>query len=322
MTLASAEIFSGKTVTIFAAGTTGGGYDSYARLLARHIGKHLPGNPTVMVRDMPGGGGLNLANYLANVAPRDGTEFGIVQDSVPFVPLLSNAKARFDPKKLGWLGSLNQFVPIVLAWHTTSFHSFDDLKKTPMTVGATGAGSSSSGYPKALNGLFGTKLKVVDGYPGSAQVTLAIERGELEGYASWCWTCLKRQKPDWYKKNLVRVLLQLSLKGNAELTARGVPTVLDIAKTDAQKKLLPLIFGGTLMARPFVAPPNVAPERLAILRRAFKAAANDSNLLQDAKRAGNQVIYVSPDDMLQIIDRAYETDPALVKRARVFFGSK
>ena len=312
----AAGIFEGKTVTILSAGTPGGGYDAFARLLARHLGKHLPGSPAVVVRNNPGAGGLALANRLYNIEPKDGTAIGIFQDSVAFAPLLSNAKLEFEPVKFSWLGSLGKFVPIVLAWHTKPFFSFEDAKKNPMSIGASGVGSNSFINPTFLNAFVGTKFNVVNGYPGSTEITLAIERGEIDGYSAWCWKCLKAQKPDWYANRKARILLQLSFEGDPELTAMGVPTLTQALQTESQRQLASVVFGGLPMSRAFTAPPGVPPEPLAALRAGFKAAANDPAMLEDAARAGNEVLYVSPDEIDAAMRKAYSTSPELLRQLR------
>ena len=309
----AAELFEGKTVTILSAGTPGGGYDAYARLLARHLGRHLPGMPAVVVRNVPGAGGLTLANRLYNIEPKDGTTIGIFQDSNAFAPLLSNSKLEFDPLKFGWLASLDKFVPIVLAWHTKPFFSFDDVRKKEMSVGGSGIGSSSWINPIFLNAFVGTKFKVVNGYPGSAEITLAIERGELDGYSAWCWKCLKAQKPDWYAGRKARILLQLDFEGDTELNGIGVPTLSQVLETDTQRQLASIVFGGLPMSRPFAAPPGLPPEQLAALRAGVKAAANDAAMLADGRNTGNEVTYISPEEISVAMDKAYSTRPELVK---------
>src|SRR4051812_44825744 len=310
----AAEMFEGKTVTIMSAGTPGGGYDAYARLLARHLGRHLPGTPLVVVKNVPGAGGLSLANRLYNIEPKDGTAIGIFQDSNAFVPLLSSAKFEFDPLKFGWLASLDKFVPIVLAWHTKPFFSFEDVRNKEMSVGGSGIGSSSWVNPTFLNAFAGTKFKVVNGYPGSAEITLAIERGELDGYSAWCWKCLKAQKPDWYAGKKAPILLQLDFDGDAELLGMGVPTLSQVLETDTQRQLASIVFGGLPMSRPFAAPPGLPPERLAALRAGVKAAAADEAMLADGQKTGNEVTYISPQQINAAIDKAYATKPELVKQ--------
>jgi tripartite-type tricarboxylate transporter receptor subunit TctC len=310
----AAEMFEGKTVTILSAGTPGGGYDAYARLLARQLGKHLPGAPAVVVRNNPGAGGLTLANRLYNIEPKDGTTIGIFQDSIAFAPLLSNVKLEFDPVKFNWLGSLDKFVPIVLVWHSKPLLSFEDTKKSPMSIGASGVGSNSFINPTFLNAFVGTKFSVVNGYPGSAEITLAIERGEIDGYSAWCWKCLKAQKPDWYANRKARILLQLDFDGDAELTGMGVPTLTQALTTETQRQLASVVFGGLPMSRPFTAPPGVPPQTLAVLRAGFKAAANDPAMVEDGAKTGNAVLYVSPEEIDAAMRKAYSTKPELLKQ--------
>jgi len=314
--------YKDRTVTIYSAGTVGGGYDFYARLLARHLGRHLPGHPAVVVKNMPGAGGLVLANHLEARAARDGTEFAALEHGTAFTPLLTHARVDFDPGKFGWLGSMEQFTPIVAVWHTVPIYSADDLMVKPMTVGTSGAGSTTSGYPHSLNAILGTKMKVVAGYPGSAEINLAIERGELDGVSSWCWTCLKGQKPHWVAEKKLRVVMQLAPVGDPELTKMNVPTVFERAKTDEQRQMLNIVFGSVALSRPFVAPPGLPPERLAMLRKAFEAAVKDPALIADANSKGFVVEFIAPGFIEGIIKNAYAADRALVEKVRAAYSGK
>ena len=309
-----------KTVSIFVATSAGGGYDSYARLLARHIAPHLPGNPRIIVKNMPGP--FALANYLAHIAPKDGTEFGILEYGTAFAALLTGTRTEFDATKLGWLGSLDQFTPIVVAWHTSGFAKAADLFQRSMKVGGSGPGSSTSGYPYSLNAILGTKFAVINGYPGSAEMTLAMERGEIDGIASWCWTCMKTQKPQWLRDHTALVLLQLSVTPDAELAAGGIPTVMDLAQREEQRQLLRIVFAGVAMARPFAAPPGLAPERLAMLRAAFAATARDPELLAEAAKSGDTIHYVAPEEIAALLEASYATDPQLVSKLQSAFLGK
>jgi tripartite-type tricarboxylate transporter receptor subunit TctC len=309
-----AEMFEGRTITILAAGSAGGGYDSYARLLARHLGRHLPGSPQTVVKMVPGAGGITLANRMYHAEPRDGTSIGIFPGSNAFMPLLSSAKFEYDPTKFGWLASLDKFVPIVLAWHTTPFHSYEDTKTRPMAIGASGFGSQSWGYPKFQNAFLGTKFNVISGFPGSADITLAIERGELDGYSAWCWTCAKAQKPDWISAKKIRVLLQLSFEGEPELDAMGVPTLDHVLKTDNRRQLAAVMFGSVLMSRPFMVPPGVPADRLNALRAAIKAVAADPVAQAEGRKMGIDVMYVSHDQIAAVMERAYSTKPELLQQ--------
>jgi hypothetical protein len=185
-----------------------------------------------------------------------------------------------------------------------------------MTVGGTGVGGNMSTYAYVLDELFGTKLKVVNGYLGSNEITLAVDRGELEGMTGWCWTCMKFQKPDWIADKKVRVIMQLAANGDPELTAEGVPTVLDLATSDEQKQMLRVVFASAAMARPFTAPPGVPPTRLAALRKAFEKAAKDPDLIADGLKSSNEISFVSPDDVLALIKASYSTPPELLAKLK------
>ena len=325
LTSATAEdswSYKNRTITIYSAGTAGGGYDFYSRLLARHLGRHLPGNPTVVVKNMPGAGGVVLANYLQVRAARDGTEFAALEHGTAFTPLLTRARVDFDPAKFGWLGSMEQFTPIAAVWHTVPVYSAYDLTTTPINVGTAGAGSTTSGYPHSLNAILGTKMKVIQGYPGSAEVNLAIERGELDGVASWCWTCLKGQKPHWVVEKKLRVVMQLAPVGDPELTAMNIPTVFDRAKTDEQRQMLNIVFGSVALSRPYVAPPDLPPDRLATLRKGFEAAVKDPALIADANSKGFVVQFVPASFVEDIIRRAFAADPALIEKVRNAYSGK
>lgn len=314
--------FRDRTITVYAAGSAGGGYDFYSRLLARHLGKHLPGNPNVVVKNMPGAGGVVLANYLQTRAARDGTEIGGLEHGTAFTSLLAGTAVNFDVTKLGWIGSMEQFTPIVAVWHTVPIHSADDLMTKSMNVGTSGAGSTTSGYPHALNAILGTKMKVIGGYPGSAEINLAIERGELDGVASWCWTCLKGQKPHWVAEKKMRVVMQLAPVGDPELTAMKIPTVFERVSTDVQRQMLNIVFGSVAFSRPYVAPPGLPPERLALLRQAFEAAVRDPAMAADAKGKGFIVEYVSPRVIEDLLRNAYAADPALIAKVRNAYSGK
>jgi tripartite-type tricarboxylate transporter receptor subunit TctC len=311
-----------RTVTIYAAGSTGGGYDFYARLLARHLGAHLPGNPIVVVKNMPGAGGVLLANYLAGRASRDGTEIGALEHGTAFTSLLTRSHVDFDATKLGWLGSMDQFTPIVAVWHTVPVYSADDLTSHSINVGTSGAGSTTSGYPRALNAILGTKMKVIGGYPGSAEINLAIERGELDGVASWCWTCAKAEKPDWIADHKLRVVVQLAAVGDPELTRMKIPTVFERAKTDERRRMLDIVFGSVAMSRPFAAPPSLPAERLALLRAAFAAAVKDPALVADAAAKSFLVHFVSAQAVEDIVTKAFATDPALIEKVRKVYSGE
>jgi tripartite-type tricarboxylate transporter receptor subunit TctC len=308
--------YQGRTVTITVGAPAGGGYDYAGRLLARHLSRHLPGNPSVIVKNMPGAGGLTLASYLQTTALRDGTEFGEFEHGTAFAPLLTKARTSFDPLTLGWLGSMEQFTPIAAVWHTVPVYSFEDLLKTSINVGTSGAGSTTAGYPYSLNAILGTQMKVIGGYKGTPDYNLAIERGELDGLASWCWTCAKAQKPDWIANKKLRVIMQLAENGDPELTKMGIPTVFEKASTGAQRQMLGVVFRSVMMSRPFAAPPGVPAERLAMLRAAFEAAVKDTALIGEAAKTGMDVEFISSARIENLLKDTFATDPALIEKVR------
>jgi hypothetical protein len=271
---------------------------------------------------MPGAGGVVLANHLQARAARDGTELAALEHGTAFTSLLTPARVDFDPLRFGWLGSMEQFTPIAAVWHTVPIYSADDLLAKPITVGTSGAGSTTSGYPHSLNAILGTKMKVIAGYPGSAEVNLAIERGELDGVASWCWTCLKGQKPHWVAEKKMRVVMQLAPVGDPELTAMGVPTAFERAKTEQQRQMLNVVFGSVALSRPFVTPPDLPPERLALLRKGFEAAVKDPALIADATSKGFVVEFIAPDFIEGIVKKAYATNPTLIEKVRAAYSGK
>lgn len=318
---ARADTLEGKTVSVLVPSTAGGGYDIYARLVARHIGRHLPGKPNVIVRNMPGAGGVVMASYLANVAPKDGTELAVFPDSILFMELTHGKKMQFDARRFGWLGAVDKFVPIVLAWHTTPFKSLQDIRSASMSVGSISGGSWDD-YPKLMNGVFGTRFKIVSGYPGSQQITLAIERGEIDGLAAWCYECMKAQKPDWISQSRARVLLQMAMEGAPDLAGNGIPTLLDITTTEEQRQIVRLVFGGVSMARPFATTPGVPEARLSTLRKAFVDTIADKELLAEAAKTGNPIILTRPERIERILSDAYATDPAIVAKVQGLLGAK
>jgi len=249
-----ANFYRGKTITIGVGFTAGGGYDLHARTLARHFGKHIPGNPSIVVKNVPGAAGLVLANALANTAPKDGTEIATFDRAIPLEPLVSPDRARFDALKLNWIGSTDNDVSTCFAWHAARVKTFDDLLQHELVVGGTGTGGNAHIYPKVLNAVLGTKFKLVPGYPGSTEVLLAMERGETEAFCSMGFVTLEYTKPHWVRDKTVNVLVQLGITKNKDHL--DVPLALDLAKTAADRQAIELVVSPNLFARPFTAPPD------------------------------------------------------------------
>jgi tripartite-type tricarboxylate transporter receptor subunit TctC len=310
---AVADFYKGRTVDLIVGFSTGGGYDVYARLVGRHIGKHIPGNPTVVVKNMEGAGSMRLANWLYAVAPKDGSVFGSFARGVPLDPLFGNPGPQFkDGSKFSFIGSANDEVSICGASRKAGVNSFDDLLTKELVVGGFGAGTESEQHVKLLNVALNTKLKLVKGYPGGNDVNLAMERGEVQGRCGWSWTGVRAQYMDRVKDGSLVVLVQNSLAKHADLP--DVPLIMDLAKGEDEKQMLRLVLGPQKMGRPFMGPPDLPADRLAALRRAFEQTMKDPEFLREAEKAQLEISPISGDEMEKIIADAYKTSPDLVKR--------
>ena len=264
----------------------GTGNDLYMRLLARHIGKHIPGRPTIVPENMPGAGSMVMMNYLYN-APRDGTAIGVPSRNLAVEPLLGNDQARYDALKFTWLGSMSRDVSTCITWHTSGIKTVEDATRRDVPVGATGAPADSNIFPKLLNAVLGTKFKTVLGYPDSAAVGIAMERREIDGYCSFTWSAIKSARPQWVAEKQINVVLQLSLSKHPELP--DVPLIMDLANDDASRQMFALAFGTQKMGRPAAAPPGVPADRADALRQAFDATMADPEFLEDARRSALEV---------------------------------
>src|SRR5436190_1063859 len=273
---------SAKPAELYIGYSVGGGYDIYARLIARHMGRHLPGSAVIAPKNMPGAGSLTLANWLYGAAPRDGSVFGTIGRGIAFDPLLGTQGTKFTATELGWLGSANDEVSVCAAWGKTGISKFEDLYARQVFIGGTGAGADTDLFPKAMNNILGTKMKLVTGYPGGNDITLAMQRGEVEARCGWSWSSIKSGHMNWVKDGTIKLLVQLSLDKHADLP--NVPLIMDFVKTPEQRAVLKLVFARQVMGRPFLAPPGLPPERLAALRRAFMATMTEPAFLAEAEK--------------------------------------
>jgi tripartite-type tricarboxylate transporter receptor subunit TctC len=277
------DFYRGKTVTIYAGTSVGGGYDTYARALARFIGRHIPGQPAVVAGNMPGGTGLKLANWLATVAPKDGTVLALLGRGIPSHRLLGGSGAVFDPTKLNWIGSMNDESSVCVMSARSGVTRFEDLMTRDVFVGSQGGVADSHVYATFLKNLFKARIKIVAGYPGTAETVIAMERGEIDGMCGWAWTSLKLQRPDWVKQRSVNIVLQLALSRNPDLP--DVPMVGDLAKGPQQQSQVRLVFSRQTTGRPVAAADGVPAERIAALRRAFDDTLRDQGFRQLAETA-------------------------------------
>jgi tripartite-type tricarboxylate transporter receptor subunit TctC len=307
---AVADFYHGKVLTIGVGFSAGGGYDLHARILARHMPKHLPGAPTIIVKNVPGGSGLTLINTLYNSAPRDGTEIATFDRAIPLQPLIDGDRGRFDPLKLNWIGSSDNDPSTCIAWHDSPVKTFDDLTKQELVVGATGSVGIALAFPRIANAVLGTKFKIINGYPGSTEVLLSMERGETQGFCSAGFATVALARPDWIRDHKVNFLVQLAIEKHRDHP--DVPLALDLAKSTADRQAIELIVSSTLFARPFGAPPGVPSDRVNALRKAFNETLKDPEYLADAAQRKLQVELVTGQRVEEVLHRVYATPKTVV----------
>ncbi|MBI3045910.1 MAG: hypothetical protein HYY78_24140 [Betaproteobacteria bacterium] len=308
------DFYKGKTVTIWVGYTPGGGYDVYARTFARHWSKHLPGNPEFIVKNRPGAGSLLVTNELYNILPKDGTAIGVIGRGMPQEKLLGSDQADFDSSKFTWIGSANNEVSVCVSWAKTGITSFQDLRTRGMIVGGTGEGADTDTFPKVLNNVLGTKLKLVTGYPGGTDVLFAMERGELEGRCGYSWSSAVTTHGDWLRDKKMNVLLQISTEKHPDLP--DVPFVMDLAETDQARQILEFIFARQAWGRPFLAPPGVPADRAKALQDSFMAVIRDPGFIADVKKQKLEVNPLPGPRIAQLIARMHQAPLEVVNLAR------
>lgn len=305
------HFFQGKTLDIIVGYGTGGGYDIYARALARHIGRHLPGNPTVIVKNMPGAVSRQAANHIYNIAPKDGTVIGTIARGLPTDELLGAPGIRFESQKLTWIGSMNNEVSVGVAWHTSPVKTLEEATGREMIVGAI---SDSLLFARLMNSVLDTKFKIISGYKSGAEVSLAMERGELEGRMGWSWSSILGSNPDWVRDGKIVNMVQFSTSKHADLP--NVPLVTEFARNDEDKALLELVFSRQVIGRPFIAPPGLAPEVKAMLRKAFDDTLRDPAFLADMQKAQLEINAVPGQEVEDLVARLFKTPAPVVERAK------
>ncbi len=307
-----------RPVTIYVAGTAGGGIDLYARLVARHLGRHIPGRPTVTVQDMPGAGGIRAAAYLATAAPRDGTAMTTFASGPVLEPLIGGRNPGYDMSQFTWIGAVTRDVGLCVAWAASPFKTIDDVKKQVMIVAGTGAGSETDTWPVILNDVLGTRFKVVTGYLGSQETILAIERGEAHGRCVFSLSALKTAKPDWLRDRKINVLLQVGLKKSSELP--DVPLIFDLLSREEDRQMIALLASPGAMARPFAAPPGLPADRARLLRRAFDETMRDAEFLAEAAKIQADVAPTTGEEVQDIVARIYATPRPVIERLKKYFA--
>jgi tripartite-type tricarboxylate transporter receptor subunit TctC len=304
-------------LTFVVGSTTGGLYDLTARLWSRHLPKFLPGEPGVLVQNMPGSGGLSATNHVYNLAPRDGMTLGVTNASAVLLSLFGDATARFDPRKFNWIGGRSQETAVCGFWHTARANSFEDLRHDGAIVGSSGPGGRSYTHPIMYNALLGTKLRNISGYPGGAEMSLAMERGEIDGECGWSWGSLKSRAGQWWRDGKLKVLVQAAFKPSPDLP--NVPMALDLAPDADTRAVLEALLTDTILAWPLIAPPGVPEAKVTQLRDAFDAMSKDPDYIKDAAAADLDVDPVRGVEMQSIVDRMFALSPTLVARAKAIF---
>jgi tripartite-type tricarboxylate transporter receptor subunit TctC len=312
----AAEFYRNKTITIVVGSDVGGGYDLTARVLARHLGRHVAGTPSVIVQNKPGASSLVATNYVYELAPKDGTVIGAVQRPVPFQTLFGDTGVRFDVRKMQWLGSTTNELGVVAVWHTAPQMSADDLFRIETVVAGTGPATDPELFPRAMNSALGTKFRIVSGYRGQAQAALAMERGEVQGTGNWSFSDIESGHPDWIREKKIRILLQLGLAKGPSPDLAGVTLVLDIAKTEAERQVLEILMGMKALGRPYFVAPEVPKDRAEALREAFMATMRDPQFLDEAARTLGPTDPISGPDMQKIIANVYTLPPEVIAKAR------
>lgn len=312
------SFYRDRSLTMLSGSAVGGGYDAYARLIARHLPAQMPGKVSFVVQNMPGGGGIHAANTLYNVSPRDGSVIALLQRGILTAPLLDPKQANFqyDPRRFNWLQSLNSEAGLVIVWHTTPHKTLNDLMKEDLTVGSSGPATEI--FPRLLRNLFGVRLRIISGYKGSAEAYLAMERGEVQGRISTGFD--KAILTPWLEQGKVRLLLSISL--NKHPYFPDLPLVTELIKNESDRAIIELLLAEQLAGRPLLMPPSVPPERAAFMRAALGRMLQDNAFLEEARKLSLDIDVVSGEQIASMIDRVYGMAPDILERARTLISAQ
>ena len=312
---AVSDFYKGKNVSIYVGFPPGGGYDAYSRAVAQRMGQHIPGKPSVIVRNMPGASGLRAANFIYNSAPKDGTAMGVFSAGTAFAPLFANKKANFDTAKFSWIGNIERSQGTCAVWHESGLRTFDDILKQPVIFGAGGVTGVQSEFPRGFNALLGSRIQVIHGYAGGTGALLAMKRGEVMGGCAFALSTLKSvRRKDWKEGRLI-VVVQLAINKIPEL--KGVPHIFDYAKNDKDRAVMELIYGRQTLGRPLAAPPNQPKARTAALRTAFMKTMTDPAFVKGA--SGRRKLNIDPmsgEEVDKLVARFMSYPGDVVMRAR------
>jgi tripartite-type tricarboxylate transporter receptor subunit TctC len=304
-----ADFFRGKTIDIVVSYAPGGGYDNYSRLLARHLGDHIPGKPTVIIQNLPGGAGITAANHVYVVAPKDGTVIAAVDQNIPMLQLLGGKGVQYDISKVHWLGNIAASNGIAIAWHTAPIRTIEDAKTHEVTMGATGSNDDAWVYAKTMNALLGTKFKLIRGYAGTSAVNIAIEAGEVQSMGRSSYYGFASQRPDWIRDAKIRILVQLGFAKQPELP--DVPLLTDLVQGDEAKQIVALVSLPTAIGYSHWLAPEVPAERVKALSEAYVATLKDPGLIADAEKSGLEVAPKTAEQLQALIKQTANTPQAI-----------
>jgi tripartite-type tricarboxylate transporter receptor subunit TctC len=311
------DFYRGKQLSLVVGTSAGNDYDFRGRLIARHMGRHIPGEPTIVPRNMPGAGGVNAANWLASIAPRDGTTLHMVMTNMMAAQAVGTHGVQFDTRKFRWVGNTTSSPNVTNAWHTTGVTKIEQVKTREFILGAP-AGTAGVTYGTVMNALVGTKFKIVTGYPGGNEVNLAMERGEVEGRGSNSWASWKSTKPEWLAQKKIVMLVQVGLTRDPDLP--DVPLLLELVSNDMDRKVMTFISAETSISRAVVTTSDTPPDRVAALRRAFDATMKDPAFLAEADKAKMDISAMTGEESQTIAASIVNTPPEVIARAKVILG--
>jgi tripartite-type tricarboxylate transporter receptor subunit TctC len=314
-------LFHDKQIKLVVGSDPGGGYDTYARVLARHWSNHIPGKPQIVIQNMPGAGGLKTANFIAHVAPKDGLTVGALQNNVGYEPMMGisggKENAQFDVLRMNWIGSMAKEVAVTVFWNPPPVRSFEELTKKEVTTGSTGAATSNTIYPRLMNSILGTKFKIIHGYVNQPPIFLAMERGELEGAGGPFYSSLRTTKPEYLRDNKVTIIVQIALEKHPDLP--NVPLLLDFAKTAEDRQEMELAVASLLMGRPYVLPEGVPADRVKSLQDSFMATMKDPALLQDAEKLKLEINAIDGSAVHKLLAKMYQTPQPIIDKVTAIF---
>ena len=316
-----AQFYAGKQIDLIVGSSAGGGYDTYARLVARYLGRYIPGNPAVVPQNMPGAGSNKAGGYIYSMAPKDGTAIGAVFPGIILQPLIGHIPTPHDPSKFIYVGSANSDAYLCVARKDAPVHTFKDLLSQTLIIAGATEGATTHDLPVVENNLLGAHFRIVSGYPGMRENTMAIESGEVQGVCGYGWASLESQHPEWLTKGFVNIIVQESVKGYSKLNDMGVPRTADFAKSDEDRQALELLYSQGVFGRPYVLPPGVPADRVAALRKAFMETLRDKALLADAEHMKLDIDAMSGEDLQALVGKLFALPPSIsakVKAAIVY----